>query len=424
MKPTILFLTALMTGATSLSQAADTLNLATTDRGWYRGDGLNDPANLNYITGLLGSSSNDPRYRSFFVFDLTQVTNLIVSAELQLQNPIFGYNSPDSAEILGIFDVTTPFSSLTNGTGGTAAYNDLGTGVFFGAATVDDSMNYGYTVLVELNTNGVAALNAARGGMIAFGGAVLTIDGHTDENIFSRSGAGEYTGIKLETVPNSALPDLQLNMVDSPHIASIGELVTYRLTITNQGNLTANSVVLQNSLSSNASVFSVTVSQGSYSQTVDSVTCNLGALSPGAGATVKILVTPGNIGSVTNSAVVSESESDANPTNNSATQTTLVVPLKFYSGPNLNLGRAYHTATVLADQSVLIVGGMTSTGQTATAELYDPVLKTFTLTGSMQRPRAAHAATLLNDGTVLVTGLSPGYLFGAEIYDPASRTFA
>src|SRR3989442_10173693 len=192
MKPTILFLTALMTAATSLSQAADTLNLATTDRGWYRGGGLNDPANLHYISGLLGSSSNDPRYRSFFVFDLTQVTNLIVSAELQLQNPVFGYNSEDSAEILGIFDVTTPFSSLTNGTGGTAAFNDLGSGVLFGSATVDDSMNYGFTVLVDLNAKGTAALNAARGGVVAFGGSVLTLDGHLDENIFSRSGSSEY----------------------------------------------------------------------------------------------------------------------------------------------------------------------------------------------------------------------------------------
>jgi uncharacterized repeat protein (TIGR01451 family) len=407
-----------------LLSRAQQVTLVTVHRGWYRGDGFNDPANLNYITGLLGSSNNDPRYRSFFVFDLTQVTNLIVSAELQLQNPIFGYNSPDSAEILGIFDVTTPLSVLNNGTGGTNAFDDLGSGVFFGAATVDDSMNYGYIVPVDLNPNGIAALNAARGGMIAFGGAIVTLAGHTDENVFSRSDASDYTGIQLQTVPNTAQPDLQLSIVDSPDPVSIGELLSYQLTLTNAGNLTATSVVLQSALSTNASVFSVAVSQGTFSQTATSVVCNLGQLSPGSAATVNVQVTPTSIGMVTNSAVATLYETDANPTNNSATQTTLVVPLKFYSAPSLNIGRAYHTATLLADNRVLIVGGMTSTGQTVTAELYDPVAKTFTLTGSMQRPRTGHAATLLNDGTVLVTGMSAANLYGAEIYNPATGTFS
>ena len=173
MKTRMLIVAALMAIGMSFSRG-QTVTIATMHRGWYRADGLNDPANLNYITGNLGSNPPTGPYRSFFAFNLTQVTNLIVSAELQLQNPVFGYNSEDSAEILGIFDVTTPFSSLTNGTGGTAAFNDLGSGVLFGSATVDDSMNYGFTVLVDLNANGIAALNAARGGVVAFGGSHLT----------------------------------------------------------------------------------------------------------------------------------------------------------------------------------------------------------------------------------------------------------
>jgi len=421
MKTRTLIIAALMVAATSLP--GEVINIATIHRGWYRADGLNDPANRNYLTGNLGNNPPSGPYRSFFVLDLTQITNLIVSAQLQLENPVFGYNSPDSAEILGIFDVTTPFSSLTNGTGGTAAFNDLGTGVFFGAATVDGSMNFGFTVPVDLNSNGIAALNASRGGMIAFGGTVLTLDGHLDENIFSRSDASYYTGILLQTVPNSARPDLRLSLVDSPDPVSIGELLTYNLAVTNAGDLTASGIVLESVISSNASAFSVTVSQGSYTQNSNFITCNLGTLTPGASAMLKILVTPTSIGTVTNSAVVGQSGPDANPTNNTAIQTSLVVPLKFYSGPNLRIGRSYHTATLLPDNRVLIVGGVTATGQTATAELYEPVTKTFRLTGSMQRARAAHAATLLNDGTVLVTGISPGNLFGAEIYNPVSETF-
>src|SRR6185436_5475755 len=123
------------------------------------------------------------------------------------------------------------------------------------------------------------------------------------------------------------------------------------------------------------------------------------------------------------SANVTEFETDQNPGNNVITQTVLSVPLTFYPGPNLNVGRGYHTATRLPDGKVLITGGNTATGWTATAELYNPTTKTFTLAANMQRARALHTATLLNDGTVLIVGIAQGYYNGAEIYNPTNNTF-
>jgi hypothetical protein len=174
-------------------------------RGWYQGTGFNDPNNLNYITGIYSVTGQDSHYRDFFVFDLSAVMTPIVTAQLDLRNPTFGYTHEHPTDTLGIFDVSTNIDTLNAGAGGTAAYNDLGSGTQFGSVTVDDSINFpptsaGYPVLVSLNSAGVAALNDARGGRIAFGGAITTLTGNElDENIFSRSNATFATNLILQT---------------------------------------------------------------------------------------------------------------------------------------------------------------------------------------------------------------------------------
>ena len=86
------------------------------------------------------------------------------------------------------------------------------------------------------------------------------------------------------------------------------------------------------------------------------------------------------------------------------------------------LARRYHTATLLDDGRVLITGGMVPNGSsespTATAELYDPATGTFSQAANMNEERAFHSATLLPDGKVLVIGDG-----SAEIYDPTTDSF-
>jgi hypothetical protein len=86
----------------------------------------------------------------------------------------------------------------------------------------------------------------------------------------------------------------------------------------------------------------------------------------------------------------------------------------------------------LPNGMVLITGGQDSTSGAPivkTAELYNPTNGTFALTGPMQVARTNHRATLLNDGTVLITGgisaTSPSTVYesSAEIYSPTNGTF-
>lgn len=67
--------------------------------------------------------------------------------------------------------------------------------------------------------------------------------------------------------------------------------------------------------------------------------------------------------------------------------------------------RAEHTATLLPDGRVLVVGGFDVWQDgTSTAEVWDPDTDAFSPTGSLAERRVLHAATLLPDGRVLVVG--------------------
>ena len=106
----------------------------------------------------------------------------------------------------------------------------------------------------------------------------------------------------------------------------------------------------------------------------------------------------------------------------------------------LDVRRAGHTATLLADGRVLIAGGGGDAG--TSVEIYDPSSAQWTNAASLHLTRAGHTATLLADGRVLVLGgheiyIPPSWPPGAmsptsarvlnddtgEVYDPAADTW-
>lgn len=120
------------------------------------------------------------------------------------------------------------------------------------------------------------------------------------------------------------------------------------------------------------------------------------------------------------------------------------------AGPPMHVGRIEQSATLLPDGRILVVGGKNSLDKgvgvpnpLTSAEIYDPVARTWARTGEMTEARFGHTATLLEGdacrqpnqppaswcGKVLVVGgvskeLGREPIASAELYDPASGTWS
>ena len=84
----------------------------------------------------------------------------------------------------------------------------------------------------------------------------------------------------------------------------------------------------------------------------------------------------------------------------------------------MSVGRWSHSATLLDDGRVLIVGGKERPyGSVPSTEIFDPTNNSWSSAGNTLKPRGeGHTAILLNNGQVLVTGGTEDD--SSELYDP------
>jgi uncharacterized repeat protein (TIGR01451 family) len=142
--------------------------------------------------------------------------------------------------------------------------------------------------------------------------------------------------------------DLGLQIVASPGPVVVGSVLTYTITVRNNGPAAATNVTMIDDLPDGVAIGTPSSSRGSARRDGRRVTALIGTLASGETATVTIPVTPGSAATLGNTASVSAAESDPNTSNNSATvQSTVVAP----DAPNADLSVA-----VVADPNPVAQG--------------------------------------------------------------------
>ncbi|MFN7934134.1 MAG: BACON domain-containing protein [Bryobacteraceae bacterium] len=161
---------------------AATTTIPATSFGFYHGNGTFTSGTNHAVGYYTGAPPGE--LRNFFTFNLTGLAGKITAAKLRAFNPATGFSSPDASETYSLFDVSTTLNTLITLAGGTAAFNDLGSGTQLGSVSVSASAN-GTVVEVNLNAAGIAYLNSVNG-TIAIGGAITTLtSGAQSERLFN-----------------------------------------------------------------------------------------------------------------------------------------------------------------------------------------------------------------------------------------------
>ncbi|HEU0010882.1 MAG TPA: LamG-like jellyroll fold domain-containing protein [Verrucomicrobiae bacterium] len=156
-------------------------------------------------------------------------------------------------------------------------------------------------------------------------GSVTVQQPATSVRLLARDNQG-HTGVS-DAFLTPLRDDVSLVAVDSPDPVLGGQAMTYSFTVHNTGPTVATGVTMTDTLPAGISFVSGNASQGMVTHSARVVSWQLGSLSRGLSATGRVVVLPEpGFASVTNLAVVTRNELEANLANNLATNVTSIQP--------------------------------------------------------------------------------------------------
>ena len=216
-------------------------------------------------------------------------------------------NGPDDAGGVVISDllplsVTLVTSSTTQG-----SYDD-GTGLWI----VGDVAN-GTGATLILN----ATVDPGSGGQTITNTAALFALNQTDDNDTNNSASAAIT-VNIEA-------NVSISKHAVPEVGVVGAVLTYTVTISNEGPAQAVGVVMTDTLPAEVSFISVSPGTPTCDETAGTVSCDLGDLNAGEPITVTIIVSSTTTGIISNTAQVTALSPDPVPDNDTALLETMIL---------------------------------------------------------------------------------------------------
>ena len=159
--------------------------------------------------------------------------------------------------------------------------------------------------------------------------------------------------------------DLAVGITAQPNPVITGNNLTFNIAVTNLGPSTTTNVIVTHLLPTNVTVVSASTVQGSYSQSGNVVTFNLGPLSPRAETAMAVVGLATAAGTGISTAAVSSEQPDFASGNNSARVTTVVRP----PTADLALGIAAVPNPVLIGGTLTYTVSLTNNGSSSASAI-------------------------------------------------------
>jgi uncharacterized repeat protein (TIGR01451 family) len=180
---------------------------------------------------------------------------------------------------------------------------------------------------------------------VQFSGTNATFSVVNNGSIQANVPSGAQTGPIKVTAPGGSFTtstnfvldyrsDLAVTITDAPDPVTVGSNLTYFVFLYNYGPNNAPSVVVTNYLPPSVTLKSAATTQGSYTTSGNMVIASMGTVVSSSSATLTLVVTPTNAGTIYDSAVAASGYVDPVSTNNAGSAVTIVEPLPYLSISN------------------------------------------------------------------------------------------
>ena len=316
-----------------------------------------------------------------------------------------------------------------SGTGGTGGVGGTMSGGSTGTAGLDAANDVGQVQGTDTppDTPGTDAMSD-----IASPAPPAIVSFKADPATISVGASATLTAVFVNAI--GATVSRGIGTITSGNGVSTGPLTvstTYTLTVTNAtGDSTtaqATVTVVPLPVISSFTAGSTSVALGSATTLTATFTSGTGVIDNGIGSVSSGI--SASTGSLANAGDTIYTLTVTNPAGDSVTAKVTLAVAGFVTTGSMTTTRRQHAATLLADGKVLVTGGFGDSGGAylSSGELYDSQPGTFTaLASSMTKARYCHTSTLLTDGRVLIAGgdiLNSSSLANADLYTPSTKQF-